>query len=40
MRDCAHLGNEQRQRNKGCDAKFQAMGPVEQDQPLVSFSGS
>lgn len=30
MRNCAQLGNEQRQRNQGCDAKFQAMRPVEQ----------
>jgi hypothetical protein len=34
MRDCAHLGNEQRQSNKGCDAKFPAMGPIEQGQPF------
>jgi hypothetical protein len=33
MRDRAQLGNEQRQRNKGCDAEFLAMGPIEQEQP-------
>jgi hypothetical protein len=34
MRDRTHLGNEQRQRNNGCDAKFLAMGPIEQGQPF------
>jgi hypothetical protein len=34
MRDCPQLGNEQRQRNKGCDAKFLAMRPIEQGQPF------
>jgi hypothetical protein len=34
MRDCAHLSNEQCQRSKGCDAKFLAMGPIEQGQPF------
>jgi len=34
MRYCAHLGNEQRQRNKGRYAKFQPMEPIEQRQPL------
>jgi len=30
---CAHLRNEQRQRNKGCDAKLDAMRPFEQGEP-------
>jgi len=34
MRYCAHLGNEQRQRNQGRDAKFPAMRPIEQGQPF------
>jgi hypothetical protein len=33
MRDCAHLRNEQRQRNQGGDAKLDAMRPFEQDEP-------
>src|ERR1700760_42638 len=33
MRNCAQLGNEQRQRNQGCDAKIQAMRPIEQSHP-------
>ena len=35
MRDRAHLGNEKRQHSQGCDAKFIAMRPFEQGQPLT-----
>jgi len=32
VRYCAHLSNEKRQRNQGCDAKSDAMG-FEQGRP-------
>ncbi len=35
MRDRAHLGNEKRQHSQSCDAKFDAMRPFEQGQPLT-----
>jgi hypothetical protein len=35
MRDGTQLGNEQRQRSQGYDAKFEAMKPFEQGQPLT-----
>src|ERR1700722_16539970 len=34
MRDRTHLGNEKRQHSQSCDAKFDAMRPFEQSQPL------
>jgi hypothetical protein len=35
MRYCAELGNEKSQHSQGCDAKFDAMRPSEQGQPLM-----
>jgi hypothetical protein len=34
MRDRTHLGDEKRQHSQGRDAKFEAMRPFEQGQPL------
>ena len=35
MRDRTHLRNEERQHSQSCDAKFDAMRPFEQGQPLT-----
>ena len=35
MRNRTHLGNEERQRGQGRDAKLDAMRPIEQGQPLT-----
>ena len=39
MRDRTHLGHEERQHSQRCDAKFEAMRPLEQGQPL-SLNGN